>query len=148
CIAVEIAPARIEKRMALGYCDVVAKSSRVALALAQASAARGEPLGIALIGNGAEAYGEMLERWLEPTAVTDQTSAHDPLNGYIPIGYSLAEAVELRAREPERYVASSLASIARQLRSMLDFKAKGAIVFEYGNNIRGAAQEAGESRAF
>jgi urocanate hydratase len=80
--------------------------------------------------------------------VTDQTSAHDPLNGYVPAGRGLAEAIELRARDPERYIAESMRSMARHVRAMLAFKDDGAIVFEYGNNIRGHAEEAGEARAF
>ena len=148
CIAVEIDPARAERRIAMGYCDVILRDPDEAMALARETAARGETLGIALIGNAAELFETLRARGLRPAAVTDQTSAHDPLKGYIPAGYSLAEATELRAREPDRYIAEAMASMARQVRAMLAFQDDGAIVFEYGNNIRGHAEEAGETRAF
>ncbi len=148
CIAVEIDPARAERRQAMGYCDVIVSDPAEALRLAKECAGRGDTLGIALIGNAAETHETLRDLGLEPAAVTDQTSAHDPLNGYVPAGHSLSEAIELRARDPERYIAESMQSMARQVRAMLAFKDDGAIVFEYGNNIRGHAEEAGETRAF
>src|SRR5262249_16000857 len=85
---------------------------------------------------------------LKPAVVTDQTSAHDPLNGYVPVGFSLAEAVDLRTRDPDLYIAAAMESMARHVKAMLKFRDAGAVVFEYGNNIRGHAEEAGEKRAF
>ena len=148
CIAVEVDPARAERRLGMGYCDVIVRDPDEALTLAREAASRGETLGIALIGNAAELYDDLRGRGLKPAAVTDQTSAHDPLNGYVPAGYALAEAIELRARDPDRYIAEAMASMARHVRAMLAYQDDGAIVFEYGNNIRGQAEEAGEARAF
>jgi urocanate hydratase len=148
CIAVEVDPARAERRRAMGYCDEIVGDPREALRLAQDVAGRGETLGLALIGNAAETFEELRALGLKPAAVTDQTSAHDPLNGYVPAGFALAEAVDLRARDPNRYIAESMRSMARQVSAMLAFQDDGAIVFEYGNNIRGHAEEAGETRAF
>jgi urocanate hydratase len=148
CIAVEIDPARAERRVAMGYCDVIVHDAAEAVKMAHGAASRRETLGIALIGNAAEIFEEMRRLNLRPAAVTDQTSAHDPLRGYIPAGHSLSEAIELRGRDPDRYIAESMASMARHVRAMLAFQNDGAIVFEYGNNIRGHAEEAGEKRAF
>jgi urocanate hydratase len=148
CIAVEIDPARAERRVAMGYCDVIVHDAAEAVKMAHGAASRRETLGIALIGNAAEIFEEMRRLNLRPAAVTDQTSAHDPLRGYIPAGHSLSEAIELRGRDPDRYIAESMASMARHVRAMLAFQDDGAIVFEYGNNIRGHAEEAGEKRAF
>jgi urocanate hydratase len=148
CIAVEVDPARAERRVGMGYCDVIVHDAAEAMRLAHAAAAKGETLGIALIGNAADQFPALRDMGLAPAVVTDQTSAHDPLNGYVPAGHSLAEAVDLRARDPDRYVRDANASIACHVGAMLGFKGDGAIVFEYGNNIRGQAEEAGEPRAF
>jgi urocanate hydratase len=148
CVAVEVDPARAERRKTMGYVDVIVSGPAEAVKLAQGAASLSETLGIALIGNAAELFPKLRDLKLSPAAVTDQTSAHDPLNGYVPAGYALAEAVSLRARDPEKYIAESMASMASHVRAMLSFQDDGAIVFEYGNNIRGHAQEAGESRAF
>ncbi len=148
CIAVEVDPARAERRVAMGYCDTIVHDAAEAMRLARDAAAKGETLGIALIGNAAEEYEAFRRLGLAPAAVTDQTSAHDPLNGYVPAGYSLSEAIELRARDPDKYIAAAMAGMARHVRAMLAFQDDGAVVFEYGNNIRGQAEEAGEERAF
>ncbi|HET7716380.1 MAG TPA: urocanate hydratase [Bauldia sp.] len=148
CIAVEVDPARAERRRGMGYCDVIVHDATEAMRLAREAAAKGETLGIAVIGNAAEMFPAFRRMGLAPAVVTDQTSAHDPLNGYVPVGYSLAEAVELRARDPDRYVKDAIASIATHVGAMVAFQDDGAIVFEYGNNIRGQAEEAGEARAF
>jgi urocanate hydratase len=148
CLAVEVDPARAERRKAMGYVDIIVFDAAKAVKLAKDTAARGKTLGIALIGNAAELFPKLRELRLNPAAVTDQTSAHDPLNGYIPAGYSLAEAISLRARNPEKCIAESMQSMATHVRAMLAFQDDGAIVFEYGNNIRGHAEEAGETRAF
>jgi urocanate hydratase len=148
CLVVEVSPAKIERRRAAGFVDCVARDAREALDLACDAAARQQPMGIAVLGNAAERHEEFLGLGLSPDIVTDQTSAHDPLNGYVPAGYPLSDALSLRLRDPDRYIADSLESMARHVRTMLSFKDKGAIVFEYGNNIRGHAREAGEARAF
>ena len=148
CIAVEVDRAKAERRLESGYCDVILHDVDEALAAARAAAARREAIGVALIGNAAEVFPRLLEQGFEPDVVTDQTSAHDPLNGYVPVDYSLSHAIDVRARDPERYIADSTASMVRQVRAMLGFQARGAVVFEYGNNIRGAARDAGEPRAF
>ncbi len=148
CIAVEVDPARAERRVGMGYCDVIVHDATEAMRLARDAAGKGETLGIALIGNAADMFPALRRMGLAPAVVTDQTSAHDPLNGYVPAGMSLAEAVELRARDPDRYVREANASIVRHVAAMLGFQDDGAIVFEYGNNIRGQAEESGEVRAF
>ena len=101
-----------------------------------------------LLGNAAEVFEEILKGDFQPHLVTDQTSAHDPLNGYIPVGYSLAQAAELRKSDPKKYVELAKQSMARQVRAMLGFQAKGIPTFDYGNNIRAMAQDAGVTNAF
>jgi urocanate hydratase len=148
CIVVEIDPRRAERRKELGYCDIITDNADEAVRLAREAAERRDTLGIALIGNAAEMLPMLRKIGLKPAAVTDQTSAHDPLNGYIPAGYGLSEAIELRARDPQKYIADSMRSMSDHVSAMLMFRDDGAIVFEYGNNIRGHAEDAGESRAF
>ena len=148
CVAVEISRARAERRVQSGYCEVIVDDPKQAVKLAKEAAAKKEPLGIALIGNAGELFATLRDLGLAPTAVTDQTSAHDPLNGYIPIGLTLGEAESMRQRDPARYVERSMASMARQVEAMLAYQADGAIVFEYGNNIRGHAKEAGVTNAY
>ena len=148
CLAVEVDRAKAERRVASGYCDVIVHEVDEAVQCAREAASRNEPLGIALIGNAAEVHPQLFQRGFRPDVVTDQTSAHDPLTGYVPAGYSLERAIEVRARDPDRYLADSTASIVTHLRTMLEFQAAGAVVFEYGNNLRGAAEEGGEPRAF
>src|SRR5690606_26033078 len=103
---------------------------------------------IAIIGNAAEVFPELVRRGLRPDLVTDQTSAHDPLGGYIPAGLSLQEAAALREQDPKDYVARAQASMAAQVQAMLDFQAAGSHVFDYGNNLRAGAEAAGLTRAF
>ncbi len=105
-------------------------------------------MSIALCGNAAEIYPELLRRGVIPDLVTEQTSAHDPLTGYIPNGFTLEEAAELRAEDPEGYVARAKASMAEEVEAMLGFQAAGAEVFDYGNNIRAGAKEAGAEKAY
>jgi len=147
CVAIEVDRARAERRVELGYCEIIVDDPAEAVRLARDAAAARRPLGIALIGNAGELFGRLRELGLAPAAVTDQTSAHDPLNGYIPIGLSLEAAAALRQRDPDGYVKRSLASMARQVESMLAYQSDGAITFEYGNYIRGHAQEAGVTNA-
>ena len=148
CVAVEVARARAERRLQSGYCDIVVDDPRQAVKIAKEAAVKKVALGIALIGNAGELFGKLRELGLSPTAVTDQTSAHDPLNGYIPIGLSLAEADSIRQRDPTGYIQRSMASMAQQVEAMLAYQADGAITFEYGNNIRGHAKEAGIANAY
>lgn len=147
CVAVEVDRARAQRRLESGFCDLLVDDPAQAVALAREAAAKKQPLGIGLIGNAAELYSKLRELGLSPSAVTDQTSAHDPLNGYVPIGVTPAEAESLRMRDPEAYVARSMASMASHVRAMLDYQADGAITFEYGNHIRGHAIEAGVANA-
>jgi len=148
CLAVEVDPARIEKRLATGYVDVKADDLDDALARLEAAYKQGRALSVALCGNAAEVYPELVERAIVPDLVTDQTAAHDPLSGYIPLGLSLVEAAELRAEDAEGYVERATASMAEEVNAMLWMKARGAEVFDYGNNLRGGAKEGGCEDAF
>ena len=148
CLAVEVDPARIEKRLETGYLDRRANSLDEALELLAAAARAGSPVSVGLLGNAAEVFEEIAARGLRPDLVTDQTSAHDPLNGYIPVGHDVASAAEFRARDPRGYVHASKQSMARQVRAMLALQAAGVPTFDYGNNIRAMAQDAGVANAF
>ena len=147
-IGVEVDPARVRRRLQQGYLDAVAPSLDEALHEAQRSVERGEGRSIGVVGNAAEVLPEIVRRGLVPDLVTDQTSAHDPLNGYIPAGLSLDEAAALRARDPARYQERSLQSMARHVEAMLELRRRGSHVFDYGNNLRAFAQEAGVRDAF
>ncbi|MED5053197.1 urocanate hydratase [Anoxybacteroides rupiense] len=147
-IAVEVDPQRIQKRLDTKYCDRMTASLDEALLWAYEAKEKGEPLSIGLIGNAAEVHHELLKREVKVDIVTDQTSAHDPLNGYVPIGLSLDEARELRKNDPEEYVRRSKQSMAKHVEAMLEFQTRGAIVFDYGNNIRQVAKDEGVEKAF
>jgi len=147
-IAVEVDRSRIERRIQTRYCDVLAETLDEALTLAGQAMAGGRALSIGLLGNAAEVYPEFVRRGIKPDFVTDQTSAHDPLIGYIPAGYSLDEAAKLRADGPDRYVALAKQSMAVHVQAMLDLKELGAVVFDYGNNIRQVALDQGVANAF
>jgi urocanate hydratase len=147
-LVVEIDPARIERRIAGGYCDESVTSIDEALAKAQRARREGRALSIALLGNAAEVFPEILRRGAAIDVVTDQTAAHDALNGYIPAGVSLDGADELRQQDPQRYEQRALESIAAHVEAMAGFARGGAIVFDYGNNIRAQAQRAGVKDAF
>ena len=148
CIVVEIDPRRAERRIELGYCDAITESPEEAVRRAQSAASERRPLGLALIGNAAEMLPRLRQMGLKPAAVTDQTSAHDPLNGYIPAGLSLVEASRLREQDPKEYTRRSFASMVEHVKAMLDYQRDGAIVFEYGNNLRGHAKDVGFDKAF
>jgi urocanate hydratase len=148
CLAVEVDASRIEKRLATGYLDRKASRLDEALAMIHDAANRGEAISVGLLGNAAEVFEEIERGRDQPHLVTDQTSAHDPLNGYIPAGYDLARAAELRKRDPKEYVRLAKLSMARQVRAMLGFHARGIPTFDYGNNIRAMAQDAGVANAF
>lgn len=147
-IAVEVDPHRIHRRLETRYVMTQATSLDEALALARGALERKEPLSIALLGNAAEIYPELVRRGIVPDLVTDQTSAHDPLLGYVPAGLDLDAAAALRASDPKEYVRQSVASMGIQVQAMLDLKAMGANVFDYGNNIRAQAKAAGVENAF
>ncbi|HEY9900618.1 MAG TPA: urocanate hydratase [Pantanalinema sp.] len=147
-IAIEIDPTRIQRRIEKGYCEMVAESLDEALAQAQGAIDAGIPRSIALLGNVAEIMPEFLKRGIVPDVVTDQTSAHDPLNGYIPIGHTLETAASLRTSDPEAYLEASRESMAIHVRAILELQKKGAVAFDYGNNLRQVAKDRGVSNAF
>jgi len=147
-IGVEVDRERIERRLKTDYCEMVTDSIDEAIALAREAQEKGIPRSIALLGNAAETHPEFVRRGVIPDLVTDQTSAHDPLNGYIPAGLSLEEAAELRKSNPEEYKRRAMESMAIQVRAMLDMKERGSVVFDYGNNIRQRAYDAGVKNAF
>ena len=147
-IAVEVDRSRIEKRLQTKYCDVMAESVDEAIRLAKEAKEAGKARSIALLGNAAEVHQELLEKDIEIDIVTDQTSAHDPLNGYVPVGYSVAEAEAFRKQDPDRYVMEAKRDMAIHVQAMLRFMEKGAIVFDYGNNIRQVAKDEGVENAF
>lgn len=147
-IAVEVDEARIKRRLDTKYCDVMARGIDEAMAMARRALEKREPLSVALLGNAAKTHLEFVERGIIPDIVTDQTSAHDPLAGYIPAGLSLAEAAELRKRDPREYIDRAMKSMATQVEAMLEMKRRGAVVFDYGNNLRQQAFSAGVKDAF
>jgi urocanate hydratase len=147
-LGVEVDPARIEKRLQSGYCDKIAWSLDQALKLIDQARADREPVSVGLVGNCADILPELVERGVVPDVLTDQTSAHDALNGYVPHGMTLEEAVTLRAKSPDDYIARSMQSMAVHVEAMLALQEKGAITFDYGNNIRAQARKAGVERAF
>ena len=147
-IVVEVDATRIAKRLETRYVDVRADSVDEALGLATAAKEQRKRLSIGLLGNAAEVLPLLVERGFHPDLVTDQTSAHDPLNGYIPKGYTLETAAALRKAEPRRYVELARASMASHVNAMLAFKKRGSVVFDYGNNIRAEAKHAGAFDAF
>jgi urocanate hydratase len=147
-LAVEVDPTRIAKRLETKYVDEVAKDLDDALARVRKYTAAGEAKSIALQGNMATVIWQMLEKNFNPDLLTDQTSAHDPLVGYIPEGHSVEQAAEFRKRDQKSYLAAAYASMAKHVKGMLAMKDKGAITFDYGNNLRARAHEAGVENAF
>jgi urocanate hydratase len=147
-LVVEVDRRRIERRRERKFCDVMAGSLDEALKLALDARAKGAPLSIGLLGNAAETHPEMLRRGIIPDLVTDQTSAHDALFGYVPADLSVEEAAALRKEAPAEYTRRSYESMAAQVRAMLGMQARGAVVFDYGNNLRGQALQAGVKDAF
>lgn len=147
-IVVEVDPERIEKRLATRYCQLATDDLDEALRLAQEAKEKGEPLSIGLLGNAADVLPEFVRRGITPDVVTDQTSAHDPLNGYIPRGYTVEEAAQLRTEDPQRYIRLAKESMGIHVQAMLDLMERGAVVFDYGNNIRQQAKDVGVENAF
>jgi urocanate hydratase len=148
CIIVEVDGERVEKRLRTRYCETVASDLDEALKLAEEAKREGRPKSIALVGNASDVHPELVKRGFAPDVVTDQTSAHDPLRGYVPGRMSYKEALELRRRDPNEYVKKARESIVRHVEAMLEFQKAGSVVFDYGNNIRGEAKEGGLAEAF
>jgi urocanate hydratase len=147
-LVVEVDPQRIERRLKTGYLDRETDDLDDALRWVEEAREAGEPLSVGLLGNAAEVEPALVQRGFQPDVVTDQTSAHDPLGGYVPAGLSLEEAELLRTTSPEDYVQRAKESMARQVRAMVDFQDAGAVVFDYGNNLRAGAQDGGYERAY
>ncbi len=147
-LAIECDETRIAKRLETKYLDHWTRDLDEALQTIQDSCANGQPVSVGLLGNAAEVLPELLKRGVRPDAVTDQTSAHDPLNGYLPIGWSLEQAEQLRQTDPQRVVAEARQSMAQHVRAMLAFHELGIPTFDYGNNIRQVAEEEGVENAF
>ncbi|GGB59284.1 urocanate hydratase [Lentibacillus populi] len=147
-IAVEVDKRHIEKRLKTKYCDVMTDNLDEAIELANHTKQAGKPLSIALLGNAAEIHHELLNCNITIDIVTDQTSAHDPLNGYVPAGYTVQAAAKLRKEDPETYVKLAKESMAKHVEAMLLYQKQGAIVFDYGNNIRQVAKDEGVDNAF
>ncbi|WP_129688206.1 urocanate hydratase [Gottfriedia acidiceleris] len=148
CIGIDVDETRIDRRIETRYTDVKTDSLDEAIRLAEEAKKEGKALSIGLIGNASDILPEMIARNFIPEVLTDQTSAHDPLNGYTPSGMSLEEAAELRASNPELYVARSKASMATHVKAMLEMMEKGSVTFDYGNNIRQVAKDEGVENAF
>ncbi|PYJ52521.1 MAG: urocanate hydratase [Verrucomicrobia bacterium] len=147
-LAVEVDPARLEKRLKSGYCDKIAWSLDEALTLIDRAREDRRAISVGLVGNCADVLPEMVKRGIVPDVLTDQTSAHDALNGYVPHGMSLEAAINLRAKNPEAYIDQAMHSMAVHVEAMLALQKRGAVTFDYGNNIRAQAKSAGVENAF
>ena len=147
-LCVEVDPSRIERRLATRYLDEATDSVDDALARVRAAAAEGRPLSVGLLGNAADVVPELARRGEHFDLVTDQTAAHDPLNGYVPTGLSVEEAAALRSSDPDAYLSRARVSIVRHVEGMLEYVRAGSYVFDYGNNLRGEAREGGVTEAF
>lgn len=148
CIAIEVDETRIDRRIETRYTDLKAHTLDEAIQLAEEAKLAGKPLSIGLVGNAADILPEMIARGFTPDVLTDQTSAHDPLNGYIPSQTSLEEAILLRQENPSEYIKRSKTSMTVHVRAMVELMDKGSITFDYGNNIRQVAKDEGFDRAF
>jgi urocanate hydratase len=147
-LGIDVDPARIEKRLKSGYCDKIAHSLDDALRLLDQALKNKQAISVGLVGNCADVVPELARRDFVPDILTDQTSAHDALNGYVPNGMSLDEALALRTSNPEQYIERAMRSMATHVEAMLALQKKGAITFDYGNNIRTQAKKAGLEKAF
>ncbi len=150
CLAIEVDPLRVGRRVETRYCDRITHSLDEALKWCQAAQSDRQPLSVGLVGNAAEVVPELLRRGVQPDVATDQTSAHDPLVGYVPAGLTLEAAAILRAGDPDDYIGRSRASMATHVRALLGMRARGTVLFDYGNNLRGEAVKGGlpEAEAF
>ena len=144
----EVDPVRLRRRLAQRYLDEEAPSLDAGLRRVEEARAKGEALSVGVVMNAAEALPELVRRGVLPDLVTDQTSAHDPLNGYIPAGYSIAEAAALRIQDEKGYIARARESMAEHVRALLELRRRGSHVFDYGNNLRAEAQEGGVADAY
>ena len=147
-LAVECDPVRIERRLQSGYLDQATSSLDEALSIISKACAEKKPTSVALLGNAADIYPALIKSRIYPDLVTDQTSAHDPLNGYLPRGWTLEQAARLREKDPAQVITAAKSSIAIQVQAMLDFYHQGVPTFDYGNNIRQMAKETGVANAF
>lgn len=147
-ICVDVDETRVDKRVETKYCDVKSTDLDEALKMAQEAKDKGEALSIGLVGNAVDIHKAILDKGFKIDIITDQTSAHDPLNGYVPQGYSVEEAKKLRQEDPKKYVELSEASMAKHVELMLEFQKIGAVAFDYGNNIRQVAYNNGVENAF
>ena len=147
-LCVEVDPARIERRIATGYCDRMTEDLDEALGWVRTAAERGHAVSVGLVGNCAEVLPDLVGRGVTPDIVTDQTSAHDPLHGYVPAGLSLPEAAELRERDADTYVRRSMESMRIHCAAIVAMQRAGAVAVDYGNNLRGYARDAGLEEAF
>ncbi len=147
-LGIEADPTRLRLRLKTKYLDVVEENLNMALERASRAKERGESLSIGLLGNAAEVLPELAKRHFHIDILTDQTSAHDPLHGYIPAGYDVSEASQLRNKNPKKYREQAISSIGKHVQAMLAIQKQGAVVFDYGNNIRALAVEAGVKNAF
>jgi urocanate hydratase len=147
-LIVEVDRQRIERRLRTRYLDRAVDTLEEAMTLVEEAVRDGRALSVGLLGNAAEILPELVARGVTPDVVTDQTSAHDPLNGYVPAGLALEDAARLRASDPQEYIRRARESMARHVEAILTFQRRGAVVFDYGNNLRGQAFEAGVSNAF
>jgi len=145
---IEVDPARIKRRIDQGFCDIMVDDLDQALKLVFDAVKQKKPLSVGLVGNTSDIEPELVRRGIIPDVLTDQTSAHDELNGYVPGGMSLEQALHLRSTNPEEYKKRALESIARQMEAMLEMQKRGAVAFDYGNNIRGQAKRAGVENPF
>jgi urocanate hydratase len=148
CIAIECQPSRIEMRLRTGYLDHSATTIEEALEIVERAGSSGKPVSVGLLGNAAELLPEMFARGIRPDLLTDQTSAHDPVNGYLPAGWTLEQWFDLRERDPETVARAASQSMAAHVRAMLDFQAAGVPTVDYGNNIRQVAKDEGVENAF
>ena len=148
CLAVECQASRIEMSLRTGYLDVMAKDLDEALAIIEQAKTDKKPVSVGLLGNAADVFPELVRRGVRPDAVTDQTSAHDPINGYLPKGWTVADWEEKRASDPKAVEAAARKSMAEHVRAMLDFHKMGVPTVDYGNNIRQMAKEEGVADAF
>jgi urocanate hydratase len=148
CLAIEVDKSRIEKRLNTKYVDKMTENLDEALVWIQDSRLKQQAVSVALLGNAADVLPELVRRGITPDILTDQTSAHDTLNGYVPHGISYDEALELRKSNPEKYISKSQSSIVEHVKAMIELKNRGAITFDYGNNIRGEALANGLKNAF
>src|SRR5213596_1269948 len=147
-LGVEVDPARIEKRLKSGYCDKIASTLDEALQLIDQARRDGQSLSVGLVGNCADVLPEIVNRGIVPDVLTDQTSAHDALNGYVPHGMPLEDALTLRRKNPDEYIERAMHSMAIHVDAMLALQKKGAVTFDYGNNIRAQAKKHGVKNAF